>query len=525
MNAAGPERLRLDPGAGWKAGEGARPQVVAAVDLGSNSFHMVVARHDHGELVLVDRERERVALGECLNDQKELSDKGIERALACLSRFGQRLRDMPTGAVRAVGTNTLRRARNARAFLAAGQEVLGYPIEVIPGIEEARLIYLGVAHTTSTDVPRRLVVDIGGGSTECILGEGFDPLVTDSLRMGCISFSRTYFPEGAITREAMRAARLGAGLELQSIERAYRSAGWDHCIGSSGTINAVDEILRANSWSDQGVTPAGLRKLRKALVEQGQSEALVLPGLSEDRRPVIAGGVAILSAVIDRLKIERMDASKGALREGLLYDLLGRIRHEDVRDRTIRAISQRYQVDQEQALRVERTARALLVQVSRAWGLEDAEAARALSWAARLHEVGLAISYSGHHKHGAYIAQHADMPGFSRRDHELLSGLILNHRRRPRPEAFDALTDLHPDARSAETGRNLCVLLRLAVLMNRSRSPRSAPRPRLAAEPGRLVLSLPEDWLDDHPLTRADLLAEAERLRELGVELALVPAG
>jgi exopolyphosphatase/guanosine-5'-triphosphate,3'-diphosphate pyrophosphatase len=424
---------------------------------------------------------------------------------------------MPSEAVRAVGTNTLRRARNSRQFLSAAREALGYSIDVIPGIEEARLIYLGVSHTTSTDVPRRLVIDIGGGSTECILGEGFDPLVTDSLRMGCIGFSRTYFADGAITREGMRAARLAAGLELQSIERAYRSAGWDHCIGSSGTINAVDEILRAGGWSTEGITPDGLRKLRKLLIEQGRVEALNLPGLADDRKPVIAGGVAILSAVIDRLKIERMDASKGALREGLLYDLLGRIRHEDVRDRTIRTISQRYQVDQEQALRVERTARALLVQVSRVWELEGFEVSRALSWAARLHEVGLMISYAGHHKHGAYIAQHTDMPGFSRRDHELLSALIMNHRRRPRPEVFDAL----PDAAMAVAGRRLCVLLRLAVLLNRSRSPRSAPRPRLLAVAATLTLSLPGEWLDDHPLTRADLLAEAERLRVLGVVLTL----
>jgi exopolyphosphatase/guanosine-5'-triphosphate,3'-diphosphate pyrophosphatase len=490
---------------------------VAAIDLGSNSFHMVVARLDHGELQVVDHVRERVALAEGLDEQRNLTPEAWGRALECLSRFGQRLRDMPRGAVRAVGTNTLRRARNARPFLAAAQKALGYRIEVIPGVEEARLIYLGVAHHHADEAPRRLVIDIGGGSTECILGEGFDPLATDSLRMGCVGYSRTYFPGGALSRESMHAARVAAGIELQSIERAYRSAGWDCCIGSSGTILAVDAILRENALSTEGITPRALRKLRKTLIEAGHVEKLQLAGLQEDRKPVLAGGVAILSAVFDGLGIERMEASNGALREGLLYDLLGRIRQEDVRDRTIRNFSQRYHVDLEQARRVELTARALLSQVARAWDLGDSQAARTLSWAARLHEIGLSISYAGHHKHGAYIAQHADMPGFSRRDQECLAALITNHRRKPHLEAFESLSD----PATAEETKKLCAVLRLAVLLNRSRSPRSRPEPRLSAKGSGLTLRLPAPWLARHPLTRADLEAEAQRLAELGFTFEL----
>ena len=493
------------------------PGSVAAIDLGSNSFHMVVARLDHGELQLMDRVRERVALASGLDADRRLTPEAWDRALGCLSRFAQRLRDCPPEAVRAVGTHTLRRAKNSREVLAAAHETLGYQIEVLPGVEEARLIYLGVSHSHSIDVPRRLVIDIGGGSTECILGEGFDPLVIDSLRMGCVEYTKTYFADGSITREAMRQARLAAGLELQGVQRAYRSAGWDRCIGSSGTITSVEEILRANGWSEEGITPRTLRKLRKALVEQGHADALDLPGLADDRKPVIAGGVAILSALVDGLRIERMDASPGALREGLLYDLLGRIRQEDVRDRTIRTMSQRYQIDLEHALRVERTARALLAQVSRAWELEDPDMARALSWAARLHEIGLSISYAGHHKHGAYIVQHADMPGFSRRDKELLAMLMLNHRRKTRLEGFQAWTD--PQA--ADATRKLCVILRLAVLLNRSRSRKSVPQPRLVGEPGKLSLTIPDGWLEDHPLTHADLQAETERLKEFGIEVTL----
>jgi exopolyphosphatase/guanosine-5'-triphosphate,3'-diphosphate pyrophosphatase len=314
----------------------------------------------------------------------------------------------------------------------------------------------------------------------------------------------------------MHAARLAAGIELQGIERRYRSAGWDVCIGSSGTILAVEAILRENGWESEGIAARSLRKLRKALIEAGHVEGLQLAGLQDDRRPVLAGGVAILSAVFDAFGIERMEASQGALREGLLYDLLGRIRREDVRDRTIRAVSQRYHVDREQALRVELTARALLAQVAAPWGLEDPQHARLLSWAARLHEIGLSISYAGHHKHGAYIAQHSDMPGFSRRDQEGLAALIVNHRRKPHLEVFEAL-----DAAAVGELKKLAALLRLAVLLNRSRSPRPIPEPRLAAKDDALALHLPAAWLERHPLTRADLEAEGARLADLGISFRL----
>jgi exopolyphosphatase/guanosine-5'-triphosphate,3'-diphosphate pyrophosphatase len=476
---------------------------------------MVVARLKHGELQLVDRVRERVALAEGLDHDKRLVPDAIERALACLSRFHQRLGDMPQNAVRAVGTNTLRRAKNSRELLSAAREALGHPIEVISGREEARLIYLGVSHSHSGDVPRRLVIDIGGGSTECILGEGFEPLVTDSLRMGHIGYTRIFFPTGAITREGMRAARLAARLEVQGIERSYKSAGWDVCIGSSGTIVAVAEVLEQNGWGDGSIQRAGLRKLRKALVAAGDPSQLELPGLAADRKPVISGGVAILTAVFDALGIERMEPSPGALREGLLYDLLGRIRQEDVRDRTIRSVTQRYHVDLEHALLVERTARNLIVQVKRAWDLERPQDERMLGWASRLHEIGLSISFAGHHKHGAYLARHSDMAGFSRGDQELLAALILNHRRKPRTEVFGALL-------GELSARRLCVLLRLAVLLNRSRSRRALPQLDLLVADQKVQLSFPEGWLDDHPLTRADLAIEVERLEELGFELTVV---
>jgi exopolyphosphatase/guanosine-5'-triphosphate,3'-diphosphate pyrophosphatase len=488
-----------------------RPDTVAAVDLGSNSFHMIVARLSGGELSVVDRLRERVALGAGMDAERRLALEVRERALACLDRFGQRLAGFAPGSVRAVGTNALREARDARSFLREAALKLGHPIEIIPGTEEARLIYLGVAHDLSDDLGRRLVVDVGGGSTECIVGERFETLRTDSLRMGCISYTERFFPSGVIDERAMERARLAARIELETIERRYARLGWAQAIGASGTINACASILRENGWSERGITPKGLKKLRKALVAAGDVRRLSLAGLAADRVAVIPGGVAVLSGVFDSLHIERMDPSDGALREGLLYDLVGRIRHEDVRDRTIRAFSERYDVDPAQAQRVEETALWLLGEVAGGWGLALERGRQLLGWAARLHEIGLSIRHSRYQKHGAYIVGNAELPGFSGEDQETLAALIGGHRRKLDTAPFAALpSDVLP----------LCVLLRLSVCLHRSRS--TEPLPSMAVATGRqvLVLSFPEDWLDVHPLTRADLELEAECLRAAGYQLA-----
>lgn len=490
--------------------------MVAAVDLGSNSFHMVVARVVDEKVYIVDRLRERVALAAGLDDKKRLTKESRQRALATLQIFGQRLADMPRGSVRAVGTNTLRQAKNGRAFLARASEALGHPIEIISGREEARLIYLGVAHTQEETEGRRLVVDIGGGSTECIIGERFEPIERDSLYMGCVTFSQRFFPKGQIRGKHFDAAQLAASLELQSMEERYRSLGWSRAVGSSGTILAIDAILRANAWTNRGITLKGLRRLRKALVQAGSTEALALLGMPPDRGPVLPGGVAILISVFERLGIERMFTSTGALREGLVHDLIGRFRHEDARDETIRALSERHHVDRLQAERVERTALELLAQVSPAWGLEAEEARQMLSWAARLHEIGKAISYSGHHKHGAYIVASSEMPGFSREDQQVLAELILAHRRKLRPSRFQDL----PVARSQRALR-LALLLRLAVLLNRARSSRSVPNLRLEAQKKALELRFPPGWLESNPLTRADLDNEAGILSNAGFRLTL----
>jgi exopolyphosphatase/guanosine-5'-triphosphate,3'-diphosphate pyrophosphatase len=495
-------------------GEGA---YLAAVDLGSNSFHMVVARETSGQPIMLDRLRERVALAEGLGEDGSLADNVADRSLACLERFGQRIADIPEDRVRAVATATLREMRHSRSFLARAEAALGHEIEVLPGREEARLIYLGVAQQRGADAGQRLVVDIGGASTECILGRRFEAFRTDSLSLGCVSWSRRFFPKGELSRKAFDQAELAARIEFETLETDYREEGWEECIGSSGTILAVAEILERQDWSEVGITPRGLARFRKACIAAEYEGKLSLDGLKDDRRPVIAGGLAILSAAFEALNIECMRTSKGALREGLLYDLLGRIHHEDVRERSVRAFAARYNVDEEQAQRVAHTALALADGVLLSWDLDE-EARQNLVWAAALHEVGLVVSYSGYHRHGAYLIAHSDMAGFSRDDQRLLAALVSMQRGKLSSESLAA--DLSPPR--ARLGLRLAVLLRLAVWLHRSRRDSIAPVPVLSEADGGLRLTFPEGWLDAHPLTRADFELQGTALAAAGFRLESV---
>ena len=354
--------------------------LVAAIDLGSNSFHMIVARLERGALSIVDRMRERVRLGAGVDARSRISPEAQARALACLERFGERVHNMPPGRVRAVGTNTLRRAKNGPRFLERAHRALGHPIEVIAGREEARLIYLGVIQTMPKRAAQRLVIDIGGGSTECVIGERHEIVDADSLYMGCVSFSERYFPHGALSADRFEAARLAAQIELQSIGRRYRALGWELAYGCSGTVHAVKKIAQKNGWTSGEITLESLVRIEQAMIDAGDVDQLSLPGLVDDRKPVIAGGVAILRAIFETLGLEELVPSDGALREGALYDLVGRIRDEDVRDRTIGFFCQRYAVDKDQAARVERTSLRLLHQVAHAWPIDLEYARRVLSW-------------------------------------------------------------------------------------------------------------------------------------------------
>ena len=486
----------------------------AAVDLGSNSFHLLVARMDGGTLQVIDRHKEMVRLGEGLTIDKHLQPEVAERALACLERMGQRLRDMDADNVRAVGTNTLRQLRPESGFIEQAEAALGHPIEVIAGREEARLIYLGVAHGLAIGDEKRLVIDIGGGSTEVIVGQGFTPRLRESLHMGCVSMSQRFFANDKISAKAMEKAELYGALEVRPVREVFRQSGWNTATGASGTIKSIAAVVMAQGWSDDGISAESLLRLRDALIEFGNASAIDLEGLTEERRPVFAGGVAVLRAVFQSLAIDHMRVSDQALREGLLYEMVGRIHHEDTRERTVATLCRRFDVDTEHADHVRTTALSLLEQLRDAWQLGHPNHPKMLSWAAELHEVGLAVSHSQYQKHGAYLLGNADLSGFTRQEQDVLAALVLGHRRKFPHEAFVQLP-----SGMRQCTRRLAVILRLAVLMHRGRSAQVQPNPVLTADGDTLVLRFPDGWLDEHPLSLLELEEEAARLIAAGISL------
>jgi exopolyphosphatase/guanosine-5'-triphosphate,3'-diphosphate pyrophosphatase len=489
-------------------------EVIAAVDLGSNSFHMVVARYSHDQLVIIDRLREMVRLAARIGEDGRLDKDAAARALACLERFGQRLRDMNARNVRVVGTNALRVARRKQAFLERAREALGFPIEIVSGMEEARLIYSGVAHNLPTEAGRRLVVDIGGGSTELIIGEHFEPLVLESLQIGCVSLSQRYFADGRLSPRRIERARLAARLELEPIQAAFLRRGWERAFGSSGTVRAIADSIRQLDPTAIGITPAGIDSLLQRLGKVSHTRELDLDAVTDERLPVFPGGVVIMAEIIDALGVQQLRFVEGALRDGLLYDMVGRLTRSDARERTVGSMQRRYHVDLEQAERVEATALQFLSQVKMPWNLSDPLAELSLKWAARLHEIGLDVAHNGYHRHGAYLLDNADMPGFSREEQQLLARLVGSHRRKL---ALEKLEDLIPPW--DKLAINLIVLLRLAVLLQRGRSAVALPNIELTARGHTLELRFPARWLKEHPLTVADLQMEIDYLRPEGIRL------
>ncbi len=494
----------------------AEAPLLAAIDLGSNSFHIIVSRLFAGELTTLDVLSDKVQLAAGLDEHDNLTDEAIERGIECLSRFAQRVQDLPRHSIRVVGTNALRQALNRDLFIDRAEALLGTRVEVIAGREEARLIYLGVAHTQADDAGRRLVIDIGGGSTEFIIGERFEPRVCESLHMGCVSYTDLFFADGQITASAMHKARTAAMQEMLSIRRDYRRLGWSSSVGASGTVKAARQACLSLGFSDELITRDALQQLCAYMIEQGHSDKLDIEGIKPERRAVLPAGVAILSAIFESLDVQEMSFSDGALREGVLYDMAGRLRHEDVRERTINALVRRYHVDRKQATRVETTALIALAQVKDAWQLGSSDYQEMLSWAARSHEIGLAVAHSQFHRHSAYLLQHSDLPGFTQQEQQLLAFLVRGHRRKFPKDEFRQL----PDSLS-EPYRYLCLILRLSVIMHRSRSKARLPAFTLKAEGQKIELSFPNDWLDHHPLTRADLEQEATYLRNIDFKLKL----
>jgi exopolyphosphatase/guanosine-5'-triphosphate,3'-diphosphate pyrophosphatase len=491
-----------------------RSETIAAVDLGSNSFHMKVANIKNGELVVVDRMREMVRLAEGLDDAKYLRLDVQQRAIDCLKRFGERLEELPQGSVRAVGTNTLRSAHNAQEFLSHAEEVLGHSIETISGVEEARLIYHGVAHSIAIDQRQRLVVDIGGGSTEIIIGKEFTPEYMESLYMGCVNMSNRFFPDGAITDKQYKKAKLAAQQELEPIIDQCNRLKWECAIGASGTIRAIMKTVTVNSWSTNDITPSALNHLMDTILEAGHIDNMKIKGLDPARIPVFAGGVVILMAIFDVLGIDHMQVSDGALREGLLYDLLGRIQHKDIRKRSVSGLAARFHVDEAQVRRVEQTAVECLRQVAGSWDIDAESGAEWLGWAAQLHEIGLDIAHSQYHKHGAYVIEYADLLGYSRQEQKFIAILVRSHRRKFPVKEFKGLP-----ADEARTLQHLAIIFRLAVVLHRNRSDEKVPALGLEAGNKRLAVDFPAGWLAGHSLTQADLEQEASYLKALDFKL------
>jgi len=475
---------------------------------------MVVARHSHGQLAIIDRLREMVRLASHISEDGRLDKDAASRALACLQRFGQRLRDINARNVRVVGTNALRVARRKQAFLERAREALGFPIEIISGMEEARLIYSGVAHNLPSEPGKRLVIDIGGGSTELIIGEQYEPLELESLQIGCVSLSQRYFAEGRLSPRRIERARLAARLELEPIQAAFLRRGWDRAFGSSGTVRAIADSIRQIDPSINGITPKGINLLLQRLADAGHTRDLDLDVVTDERRPVFPGGVVIMAEIIQALGIQQLRFVEGALRDGLLYDMVGRMTRSDARERTVSSMQRRYHVDLEQGQRVEATAVEFLSQVRMPWSLTDPLAELGLRWAARLHEIGLDVAHNGYHRHGAYLLDNADMPGFAREEQQLLARLVGSHRRKL---TLERLEDLIPPW--DKLALNLMVLLRLAVLLHRGRSPVALPKIELTARNRTLEMRFPAKWLKEHPLTVADLQLEIDYLKAQNLRL------
>lgn len=490
--------------------------LLAAVDLGSNSFRLAIGRvHEENgvqHIYQIDRMKETVRLAAGLDQNKVLSEDAIEKALAILKRFGERLDSFHPDRVRAVATNTFRVARNTPDIIPRAEAALGFPIEVIAGREEARLIYTGVSHTLPTSEDKRIVVDIGGGSTEVIIGKHDEPLMMSSLYMGCVSYTRRFFPDGVIDEHTMRQAEMSAQREIEVITKPYKKLGWKHAYGSSGTAKALLAILNESGFSNSGITPQGLKKLRQKLIEDGRVIPTELPGIKTERAEVLPGGLAIMSAFFDEMGIDVMYTGDGALRLGVLVDLAGRSESQDRRDDTVRVFMKRYHVDSRQASRVRRTAQRIYDSLMPGASAID-ELRHALSWAADLHEVGMSIAQNGYHKHGAYILDNADMPGFSKVDQATVSMLVLAH--------TGKLGKVQNMVKSDEQWIAI-LALRLAALLCRRREEVEAIALAVSVKGDSIVTRVSRDWLARHPLTDFSLRTEEAEWDKVGKRFELI---
>ena len=487
----------------------------AAVDLGSNSFHLVISRYTHGEFTVVDRQKEVVRLAGGLDENGVLSDEVTERALSALNRFGQLLRAIPDSQVRVVGTNALRRMHQKQRFLEAAEKALGHNIEIIAGREEARLIYLGVSKWSNSEQDPRLVIDIGGGSTEIIVGRGETAYHRESLEVGCVVQSNEFFQDGKLSQKRFVQAKLAAELVIQPVVAQFRAQSWTHVIGCSGTMKSLATVLIEGGWSKDGINRVALAQLLEAAIAAKHIDNLDFPGLTRDRKPVFAGGLSILLALFELFDIQQMSVSDIALREGVLYDLVGRSSAEDIRNVTVSAMLSRWAVEPLHGEQVRDTVKGLYQQVAASWDIQGRLFEDILGWSAQLHELGLLISHDGYQNHGAYVVANADMAGFARRDQLLLAALIAGHRQKFPLDQFEQLP-----SNLVTPAKRIATLLRLAVLLHRDRASNMSAIPELTAEGQQLNLRFENEWIASHPLTAADLSQEQSRLKLIGIRLS-----
>ena len=486
----------------FEAAEQAQPVQYAAIDLGSNSFHLAIAEYDGHSFRVIGRHKEKVQLANGLDDNDILSQEAIDRGLNCLKLFQERIKTIPAKFTKVVATYTLREAKNAKAFVEPAEMILNNPIEILPGKEEARLIYDGVSHN-HPDIETALVVDIGAGSTEIILGDKFQPINLDSLSLGCVTFQR-YFPNGEITESNFNSAILNAASEISRIEKRYLSSSWKHCLGSSGSIEAVYKVLVDLGHDEGFIRPEHLQLLKQQLIEMGHAEKISFSGLSLSRQNTFAIGLAILIALFQELSIDKMYVANGSLREGILLELAEELKGNDNRHHTALSLMSRFNVDQDYAIQVKNSAQHIFDQVAEIWGVDDPIYKNYLDWACLLHEIGLSISFSKLRLHSAYIVQYGDMPGFSQQTKESLAAIIANQRKKLYPEQFDNKYD------PACALLAITQILRLAILLNIKRD---------ANANNQLTIIIPQQWAYKHQLLLAELNKEKAYLEYHQIKL------
>jgi exopolyphosphatase/guanosine-5'-triphosphate,3'-diphosphate pyrophosphatase len=491
-------------------------QTIAAIDLGSNSFHLSVVRVVNGTMQPLVRDKRMVQLAQGLDRNGRLSDEAMLRGLEVLRSFAETIQELHSNSVRAVATYTLRKAKNRNEFLRLARKFMPVPIEVISGDEEARLIYQGVAHTTHLE-GRRLIVDIGGGSTEFSIGEQFDLLQIASLPLGCVTYTKRWFPDGKIRKKAFKACELAASQRLEIIDRRFKNTGWESAIGCSGTAKAVAQYWESKHGSFDGIIRAEmLEKVREDMISAGHIDNLT--GIEEHRRSVMPAGVAILEAIFKRLEIKEMTLSESALREGVLYELTERMRHEDIRERTIRSLAVRYDIDGAQVERVKKTARDLLAGMPPEERTPEwLQAEKIIEWAVELHEIGLHINRRAIQEHSSYIIGNTELPGFSREEQDILALLLKHYRKDFKRKNFGDFT--------LYKKRNLVMMvaiLRLAVLLNIRRLDDARPNISARIKKNQIELYFEENWLENNAVIRSDLRNERDLFKSNKLKLKLV---